>query len=155
MNVQIILIAALIGTSLMTFFSYVVSRWRNEVYSEPVLINIMLSVPDDRSKNVSRKLAGWLLNYLIGFLIVLLFDCLWFTDIVSFSLGSTIVLGLSLGLIGVVSWKLMFFIAFYKPPVHKKVFYTQLFVAHFLFAVSVFLVYQYFGIQVTGISALD
>ena len=155
MNVEVIWMAALIGTSLMTLFSYAISRWHNEVYAEPVLINIMLSVPDDRSKNVSHKLAGWLLNYLIGFLIVLLFDCLWFTDIVSFSLGSTIVLGLSLGGVGVVSWRLMFFIAFYQPPVHQKVFYAQLFVAHFLFAIAVFMVYQYFGIHVTGISALD
>ncbi len=153
MNVEVIWMAALIGTSLMTLFSYVVSRWHDEVYAEPLLINIMLTVPDDRPKNASRKLAGWLLNYLIGFLLVLLLDCLWFTKILSFTWISTFVLGLLLGGVGVVSWKMMFFIAFYKPPVHQKVFYAQLFVAHFLFAVAVFMVYQYFGVQVTGISA--
>lgn len=138
--IQLILIS--IGaTSAMTWFSYFVSKKFQKLYKEPVLLSSVLSeMQINLSINLKRKL-GWMMHYLIGFLFVVGYHIVWVENILTVTLLSALILGVISGVIGIISWVVIFKVTRYQAPIDFKGYYIQLFFAHIIFSLAATLLY--------------
>ena len=141
MDVIRIILATLVGTTLMTAFSYLISNAFNKLYKEPVLLNYLLQFLEINMSDNVKKLAGWAIHYIIGLLFVVIYDILW-QYVIDFSWLSGIIFGMISGIIGIISWIFMFKIPNDQLNIDYKGYYTQLFFAHIIFALGVVIVYK-------------
>tara|TARA_R100001369_G_scaffold29172_4_gene52725 strand:- start:215882 stop:216322 length:441 start_codon:yes stop_codon:yes gene_type:complete len=144
MEIIRLIVAGAIATSIMTAFSYILSNLLNKQFREPELLNIVLSRSDffrlELSKNSS---AGWILHYLIGWIFVVVFEIIWKLEFIPISISSGAILGLAAGIIGVLGWKLFFYLSKNPPETNWDIeYYLQLIVAHIIFGVSAAVVYN-------------
>ena len=137
-----ILIVSLAATSAMTLFSYAIStKYRDENYKEPLLLSQMLAQIKFNMPIVSKKTLGWLLYFVIGFLFVLVYHLLWLYDILDFSVRSAFLLGITSGVIGVISWIIMLKITKCDLSKDFKGYYLQMFISRIIFALYAAAVY--------------
>ncbi|MCD0467286.1 hypothetical protein [Flavobacterium sp. ENC] len=147
MNLYILLqiiISSIVATSVMTLFSYAVSAAAREIYKEPVLLTYVLHKANIDISSKTKIILGWFLHYLIGFLFVLVYHLLWYYEFLEISWTVSILFGVISGIIGIVSWIILFEIIPQKPNIDYKGYYIQLLLAHVIFAVSSFMVYKVF-----------
>ena len=136
-----IILGTLVGTTLMTFFSYLVSKIFNKLYKEPVLLNYLLHYLGIDMRDRAKRIAGWVIHYIIGLVFAIGYDLLWQYKI-RFSWSSGIIFGIISGVIGIVSWMLMFKLPDDKPKIDYKGYYIQLLFAHIIFAIGIVIVYK-------------
>jgi hypothetical protein len=136
-----LLIVSITATTTMTLFSYAVSKTFREVFKEPVLLSYILVKLKTHRPLQSETTWGWLLHYIIGFLFVLAYHYIWVRDILPVSFLSALLLGASSGIIGVISWIIIFQIANHRPNIDFKGYYLQLFFAHIIFALTATAIY--------------
>ena len=136
MQTERILISALVGTSAMTLFSYLVSESKNKNFREPeVLGKLIERLPKSVSRE-SAQMAGWGMHYAIGTLFVACYSELWERTKIKPSLTSGTLLGTASGVVGVMGWKFMFEAHPNPPAKNLKPFFGHLLLAHIVFAVS-------------------
>lgn len=147
MNFHIILqiiTSSVAATSVMTLFSYAVSASAREIYKEPLLLSYVLaSLKLEISQN-AKNILGWVLHYLIGLGFVMIYHFLWFNEFLEISWLVSVLLGVFSGIIGILTWILLFEIIPQKPNIDFKGYYIQLFIAHIIFSIVAFLVYRLF-----------
>ena len=132
--IQLILVA--IGaTSAMTWFSYAVSKSFRELYKEPVLLSYALQKTNISLSKKAQDIWAWLIHYIIGFLFVMGYHIVWVKDILPISPLSALILGAISGVIGILSWIVIFKMTDHQPPIDFKGYYIQLFFAHIIFGV--------------------
>ncbi|MCF4100821.1 hypothetical protein L1I30_03995 [Gillisia sp. M10.2A] len=142
MEVTKIICSGFAATSLMTAFSYLVSRIKNKQFREPELLNILISRSDLLNFKLSKKSSvGWVLHYVIGWIFVIIFDVLWKFNFPPFSVLSGALLGLVAGIIGVFGWKIFFSLSNNPPKIDWSEYYLQLIIAHIIFGVTAALVF--------------
>lgn len=139
-----IIIASIAATSVMTLFSYVVSESFKKLYKEPVLLGAVLKRLDIKFSSRMQTALGWILHYGIGFIFVLGYHLLWHYKILETSWLVSLLLGAISGIIGIISWAILFKITDHQPRIDFKGYYQQLFVAHIIFGSTAFAVYQLF-----------
>lgn len=139
-----ILISSIAATSVMTLFSYAVSASARELYKEPVLLTYVLSHLHLKISPKLKNILAWVLHYIIGLLFVIGYHFLWYNEFLEISWAASILLGVISGIIGIISWVILFEIVPQKPNIDFKGYYIQLFVAHVIFGVVAFLVYKLF-----------
>ncbi|MDR7370206.1 hypothetical protein [Flavobacterium aquidurense] len=139
-----ILTASIAATSVMTLFSYAISASARELYKEPVLLTYILTALRLKISKNLKTIYGWLLHYLIGLCFVIGYHFLWWNEFLEISWAASILLGVLSGIIGIISWIILFEIIPQKPNIDYKGYYTQLFVAHIIFGVTAFLIYKLF-----------
>ncbi|TDO73224.1 hypothetical protein EV143_106166 [Flavobacterium chryseum] len=139
-----ILISSIAATSVMTLFSYAVSASARELYKEPVLLTYVLSHLHLKISPNLKNILAWVLHYIIGLLFVIGYHFLWYNEFLEISWAASILLGVISGIIGIISWVILFEIVPQKPNIDFKGYYIQLFVAHVIFGVVAFLVYKLF-----------
>lgn len=137
-----ILVATFAATSLMTLFSYVVSAAAREVYKEPLLLTYVLSFLHIEVSVQTKSILAWALHYFIGLLFVIGYHLIWHYGIMEISWSSTFILGACIGTIGIIGWMIMFSIIPKKPQIDYKGYYIQLFIAHMIFSITTFLIYD-------------
>ncbi|MBE8726434.1 hypothetical protein [Flavobacterium hungaricum] len=136
-----LLITAIISTSAMTLFSYLISESFKKLYKEPLLLKLILDRFDITISEFLKTIYAWVIHYLIGFIFVIGYHLLWFNKIVPLTILSGLYLGAVCGIIGIISWIIMFRLSgFYKKSFDKG-YYVQLFFAHIIFGLTAFLVY--------------
>ncbi len=137
-----ILISALVGTSAMTLFSYLISNKKNKNFREPQVLGQLISrLPVSVSKE-SAQVAGWGIHYAIGTLFVVCYIELWHQTKVKPSLTSGTLLGAGSGLIGVGGWKLMFESHPHPPAKNLKPYFGHLILAHIVFGIFCAITYK-------------
>lgn len=144
MDIYVLLQLALISfgaTSAMTWFSYVMSRNFRELYKEPVLLSSVLSQHHFNISVQSKKNLGWLFHYCIGFFFVYAYHIIWVRDILPVSIFSGLILGVVSGIIGIISWMIIFKTTHYQPSIDFTGYFAQLFFAHMIFAIVATLLY--------------
>lgn len=147
MNLHIvlqILISTIAATSAMTLFSYAVSASAREVYKEPLLLTYVLTALHLKLPANFKIVLAWALHYLIGLFFVIGYHFLWINDYMELSLFSGLFLGAVSGIIGIIGWIILFKIIPKRPAIDFKGYYLQLFIAHVIFGLTSFLVYEYF-----------
>lgn len=144
-----ILISSVAATSVMILFSYAVSMSAREIYKEPVLLTYVFTVLHLKVSPNLKTILGWILHYLIGLAFVIAYHILWFNEFLEISWSASILLGIISGIIGIISWIILFEIIPQKPDIDFRGYYIQLFIAHIIFSVTAFVVYSLF-LQIYG-----
>jgi hypothetical protein len=143
MKLSKIIIAAAVGTSFMTLYSYIISKREKDKFVEPELLNELIdrseTLPDVGEKKSHP--AGWAAHYGMGVVFVLSYYILWRRSLTSPGIVKGLVIGAASGLIGIIGWKIMFAANDNPPQNNRYKYYRQLFFAHMVF--SVFALYGY------------
>jgi hypothetical protein len=140
---KIILLSAFAATSLMTIFSYAVSASFRKLYKEPLLLQYILSRLNIELNEIPKRIAAWSLHYAIGVVFALGFHLAVLSGITKniWLLGACY--GILIGIMGIIGWNIMFAIAGQPQKTDSLGYYTQLFTAHLLFALTVTVIYEY------------
>ena len=131
-----ILLPSVVATSLMTLFSYLIAETEKKNFSEPEL----LAKIEKKKLAVSKQFAlpaGWATHYIIGIIMTLFFDVTWKQLKIKTTLHRGITASVFGGLIAIVSWHILFTALPKHTHNYYMKFYTQLFIAHVLFALIV------------------
>ena len=146
MSEQVILglgMGTLVGTTLMTIFSYWVGRLRNMQFTEPVLLNRMLFRFGVLAEyQLKKNVAGWIIHYLIGLLFLIAYYFIWSETRFDPTLRTAFILGCISGLAGIFGWSILFRIQTVPPNIKVSEYYAQLFVAHIIFALTATATYR-------------
>src|SRR6218665_699929 len=132
-----LLLISIGATSAMTWFSYVMSGSFRELYKESILLNFALERTHISHSQRYEEKWGWLIHYIVGFLFVLGYHIIWIENILPVSLLSTLLLGVTSGVVGIFSWIFIFKITRYQAPIDFNGCYIQLLFAHVFFALIV------------------
>lgn len=137
MDILQIVCGTLVGTSLMTLFSYVVSREKNKQFREPQLINELVSRAKIKIAPLKNSPVGWILHYLTGAVFTLGYYFFWKLTAVDPSLVSGAILGAVNGALGVSIWIISFNLHSNPPDINLKDYYWHLELAHIIFGFGV------------------
>ena len=130
------LISAIVGTSAMTLFSYLISESKNKNFREPEVLGQLIKRLPIVGIKESAQIAGWGIHYLIGTLFVTAYSEIWEQSKVKPSLTSGALLGAASGVVGVMGWKIMFDGHPNPPAKNLKPFFGHLLLAHIVFGFS-------------------
>ena len=144
MNLLLIIVSSIVGTTVMTIFSYVVSKSFNKLYKEPILLKYVLERMQVSISDNFTLVLGWFLHYIIGILFVVIYHFIWINGWMEISFLHSFILGLASGLVGIVAWRIMFAVSNSESKVDMNGYFFQLVIAHILFALTVMMIYQYY-----------
>lgn len=137
------LISAVVGTSAMTLFSYLVSESKHKNFREPEVLGQLIDRLPQSSSKLSAQIAGWAAHYAVGYLFERVYTALWERKKIKPSLASGALLGAVSGLAGIVGWKGTF--EAHPNPQAKNLnpFFGHLLLAHVVFGVASALTYKF------------
>ncbi|HLR76749.1 MAG TPA: hypothetical protein VK106_03750 [Balneolaceae bacterium] len=118
--------SAFVGTSLMTLFSFAVSRNEDKQFREPHLINELISGTKIKIHPSKKSSLGWLLHYSTGPFFTICYYLFWKWTPVKTFLLSGIIMGVINGGIGIIAWKIAFSIPANPPNIKLKDYYGHL-----------------------------
>jgi hypothetical protein len=130
------LLAAFLGTSAMTLFSYLVSRKKNKDFREPRLLGKMVYRAVPEIKKPESKVAGWILHCTTGLVFTIIYAELLKNKKLKSNVPDGIILGLINGVVAVGIWKATFSLHPDPPQIHFKDFYKHLILAHVVFSTT-------------------
>ena len=130
-----LLLVSIAATSAMTWFSYAMSKNFRELYKEPVLLSYAIDKMKIDLSTQAKINWGWILHYAIGLCFVVGYHIIWVKDIAPISPLSALLLGAISGVIGIISWIIIFKMTHHQPPIDFRGYYIQLFFAHIIFAI--------------------
>lgn len=137
-----ILIGTLAATSLMTAFSYLISKAFRELYKEPVLLQFLMTRFHFNLSLSVKTIAGWIIHYTIGLFFVIAWYIFWNLEVFEPTWLSGLIYGCIIGIIGIGGWVFLFMLADYKPRIDFKGYYLQLFFAHIIFGLTTWVVFE-------------
>jgi hypothetical protein len=141
-----ILLAGLTGTTLMTSYSYLMSRIRKEQFKEPVLLHRLAEEDLKPVTGVPEKkkgrLLGWVLHYAAGMLFSAAYDRIWRRSGIRPSVVSGIIMGTVSGVVGVSIWRVVLKLHHNAPGVDIRDFSRHLMAAHAVYGIFASLGYR-------------
>lgn len=129
-----ILLAAVVGTTSMTLFSYLVSRKKNKDFKEPKLLGKMVHRAVPEIKKPEARVAGWFLHCGTGLAFTIIYKVLLDHTKLKSNLPEAVLLGVANGVIAVGIWGTVFMIHPNPPKIHFKKFFGHLVLAHVFFS---------------------
>ena len=142
MNVTKVISAGIIGTSMMTLFSYLISEDKDKQFREPALLAILLKRILKSNNDKTFLLSGWIIHYNVGLLFTLLYDQLWQKTNAKPSVVNGMMLGILCGLFGKEVWKTVLRLHANPPPIDRKSYFSHLVLAHAIFGIFAALGYR-------------
>lgn len=138
MEIVEIIAISVIATSAMTLFSYIISEKFKKLYKEPVLLEYLMTSFSFKLSEKQKAILSWLIHYLIGLIFAVVYYLpVWFSlGWYKITLTSGIIFGCIIGIIGIISWHIMFRLSPEHPPVNPKGYFLQLFFAHIIFGIT-------------------
>ena len=137
-----ILLPALVGTSAMTLFSYLVSESKHENFREPDVLRQLIQRLPTTGSNDSAQLTGWGGHYATGLLFVFGYHQLWKQKKIKPSIVSGAMLGAASGLAGIIVWKIAFRLHPNPQPKNLNNYFRHLLFAHVVFGIFSALTYK-------------
>ena len=128
--------AGIVGTSVMTAFSYAISGGHKKNFREPELLGILMERLSQKQGRWIR-LAGWPLHYTLGLVWAGVY--IFWLKAANKNLGFkyATMFGCCSGAVAIVIWRLLFKLHPHPPKIFYKQFFAQLFIAHIIFSLSV------------------
>jgi hypothetical protein len=142
MNFRSILVAGLVGTSIMTAFSYAVSKKRKKNFKEPELLSSLLQNWYPVFESKYADVAGWNFHYAMGEAWTIIYVLLLKTLHRKPSFYRSLLFGYFGGIVAVGTWKMLFKLNPNPPKILFREFYLQLVIAHLCFSTSMSKVYS-------------
>lgn len=137
-----VILPALVGTSAMTLFSYLVSEAENRNYREPEVLKLLIDRLPQGSSKTLNELVGWGAHYGAGIIFELVFNEIWKRRNVKPSLTSGTLAGLASGVAGVIVWKGLFMAHPNPPKINLNKYFGHLILAHVVFGFFSALTYK-------------
>jgi len=137
-----ILTSAIVGTSAMTLFSYLISESEHRNYLEPEILKQLIKRLPIKASNTTSEVAGWCAHYAIGTLFVASYNELWKRKLIKPTFTSGALLGFASGLLGVTGWKVGFEIHPNPPAKNLNKYFGHLILAHIVFGIVSSLSYK-------------
>ncbi len=138
--------SGLTGTLLMTIFFNMMSAYNNKIMSMHLVLRTMLTFGRNYQGNLSwhrrAVLTGYLAHYGIGVFFMFLYYVLWRYEIVAPDFAGGLFLGAAGGVISIIFWYWFFVIHPNPPKVPLRGYFTNVFLAHFVFALSAIVTYH-------------
>jgi hypothetical protein len=131
-NIKKIMAGTATGTSLMTGFSYTVSKDKHQQFREPELLNKLIN--SLLSKRNRREAYGWFVHYAVGLGFVTAYHQLWKRPNTNAFLKNSLTLGLASGIFGASVWAAVLKLHPHAPKINLKRYLPHLVVAHLVFA---------------------
>ena len=141
MEILKILLATIVATSLMTLFSYIISKKRNKQFREPELLAAIIGQFSFLQNPRHYVIAGWAVHYTIGLLFVVVYDQIWRHTSLDATWFCGILFGIASGIVGIFGWRMIFGIAPRIPRTDFKAYFLHLLLAHIVFALGAVAVY--------------
>lgn len=139
-----IALAGIVGTSLMTVFSYICQVAFQKKLGEPKLLSQFLQKSRfEIGKETGTTFWGWFLHYFTGFFFSLLIAIYIYFFGGPLSWGMGILLGFALGLLGILGWQVLYWIHHNPPAFDRSAFYLQLVLAHIFFGIGATMIYKF------------
>lgn len=136
------LLAWIISVVTMTLFSVLVNWYSLYEVREYVLLNwLVKNVP---SLPNPPRYIGWVIHFCFGLAFMFIFECLWIITDTDKTILWGFAVGSIMGILGILGWKLMFYLHPKTPHINFKLFYIQLFFAHIIFSITAFGIYKLF-----------
>jgi Na+/proline symporter len=148
-----IVLSGIMGTNVMTLFSYLISALAKENFSEPEHLSTMINRLAPGISKKWLKVAGWGAHYAVGILFAAVYAELWENGTIKPSVRNGLVIGALSGAIAVLIWKATFKAHPLPPWIDFKNYYLQLVPAHMVFAVFATITYRLTGLQEENESA--
>ncbi len=142
MKISKIFISAIVGTSAMTLFSYLVSERKKKNFREPEILSELMETLPQRSPKAPVDITGWGTHYAIGMLFVVFYSELWEHTKIKPSVKTGAILGAVSGLAGVGGWQAMFELHPNPPAKNLKRYYYHLIITHIVFGVFSAITYK-------------
>lgn len=138
---------SIIATSLMTLFSYALSRLTGQQFREPQLLNLLITSSSTISftPEIGSR-VGWLIHYLIGVFFSITFYFFYKAKWLELEIFHTLLYGLGFGFIGIIGWKIMFLKVNLQENIPYRKFYFQLVLAHLIFTICLTINFIFFEI---------
>jgi len=132
-----IIAVALVATSAMTLFSYLLSALLQANFREPELLeHVLLAL-----KEPAAAILAWIIHYAVGFLFVIVYAYFWSVRKVAV-MKSRVLLGFLSGLIAWLAWYLVLQARPDLPVANHIAYYIQLVAAHVVFGIAAGFVYR-------------
>ena len=128
-----ILSAALTGTTVMSAFSYIVSKKEHKQFREPELLNILVSRMPMDVKTSKESIIGWAIHYIVGLMFCALYDRIWQRLTPTERILTALPIGALSGVIGAVIWKSTLKMHPFPPIIHYRKYYLHIILAHVIF----------------------
>jgi hypothetical protein len=148
-----IALAGIMGTNVMTLFSYLVSALAKENFSEPDHLSTMINRLAPGISKKWLKVAGWGAHYAVGILFAAVYAELWENGTIKPSVKNGLMIGVLSGAIAVLIWKATFKVHPLPPWIDFKNYYLQLVPAHVVFAVIATITHRLICLQKENNSA--
>ena len=132
-----VLLPSVVATSLMTLFSYLITEGEKKNFSEPELL---AKIEKKKLFGLSKQYAlpaGWATHYIVGIIMTAFFNLTWQQLNINSRFKRAVVSSLLGGAIAICAWRLLFTMLPKRSYNFHKKFYTQLFIAHIVFAFTV------------------
>jgi hypothetical protein len=134
--------SAIVATSGMTAFSYIISGGNHNNFREPNILGKLLHRLKPAIDRPTALAAGWVLHYTVGLIFTSTYDQIWKRKIMQPGLASGSLLGAACGFIAIAVWKTVLSLHPNPPKINFRKFYMQLFPAHVVFGALAGLVYK-------------
>jgi len=133
MKTGTILLSGITGTTIMTFFSYLVSEKKSRNFREPLLLSKIFErgIPPLNVKE--GKVAGWTFHYLVGIIFSFLYEASWKHSGIKPGLSEGACIGAVSGIVAIIAWDAVLRLHPDPPEVSKGRYYPHLFLAHVIF----------------------
>lgn len=122
---------AVVATSGMTFFSYILSRIFKEKFLETTLLNQLMFPLQNEDKK--HHVAGVGVHYSVGYFFSVIYNWLWNRTSLPAGIATGSILGFINGLAGIIGWNMVFRIHPNPPVIRPVKYYLQLLAAHVVF----------------------
>jgi hypothetical protein len=133
MRILKIAAATLLSTSMMTWFSYRVSKKTGKQFREPQLLSLLIKRLIPEKSKLGNHADGWVVHYVAGLLFVLLYDQLWNNTGFKPTIKNGILLGALSGVFGGEVWRKVYQLHPRPPKNNFRQYYNQLVLAHIVF----------------------
>lgn len=136
-----IIAGTIIGTSVMTLFSYIMSYVMDKQFKEPLLLNILLQRSQFLKETTVPPISGWIIHYGMGSIFVTIYHFIWSLPPFEPTYSSGSLLGFISSFVGIATWSFVFNIHSNPPSIDFKAHYLQLIISHVLFGLGATLGY--------------
>ncbi|MAS70047.1 MULTISPECIES: hypothetical protein [Zunongwangia] len=140
-----LVIFGIIGTTMMTIFSFIYSYITNYSFNEPNLLNYVLVTSEFLflRRLGEQQIIGWIFHYLIG----IAFAYLYYKGIDIYDFDSTlpngVLYGIILSVLGISGWACLLFKNFPIPDIYFKGFFFHLILAHLVYGLSIAVCFEF------------
>lgn len=138
MKLSKFIVSAIVGTSFMTLYSYIIAKKENKKFLEPQLLNELIdgseNLPDVNQPKTNP--AGWIAHYGVGLLFIATYYVFWKKSLQKPGIAKGLFIGAASGILAILSWEIMFTLNKNPPKNDRLGYYRQLFIAHLIFSVT-------------------